>query len=313
VSVSPVSSADARKYVLCRPHGGLNDTLCVVDEAWRLADATSRTLVVDGRASTFARNLAEWFEPRPGVEGVVLNPDRRLRRVLDAGTCFPEVLTGRLGEAEIVDVGHETISWLEWRMPIDAASGTHLRLDLGHARTLDHDVLLHETYGGGPGAIDALERLRLTRATTRRVERRLAPLIGRDYLGIHIRNTDLRTDYRDFFDGIADEIAGQDVLVCSDDGAVLDHARSRFPQSTVLTTSSPPASGGRPYQVDSSTSRRERRKIALDALVDVFALAHARQVLTALVVNRTNSTTGFGFLATALSERPDLVDALLRR
>lgn len=301
------------RYVLCRPHGGLNDTLSVINDAWSLAEDTGRTLVVDGRASTFARDLSVWFEPRDPDARAVLHPNRRIRRVLDAGTCHPESLTGRLHTARVVEQGHETISWLEWRRPVDAETGTPLRLDLDQARFLDHDVLLHECYGGGSSSINALERLQLTERAARRVHRRLAHVVGREYIGVHIRNTDLQSDYRAFLTSISSDLAGRYVLVCSDDGAVLRDAIDLLPRSRVLTTSAPPTANGRPYQVSDGTRRRRRDDIAIDALVDLFALAGATDVLAAPVVNRTVSSTGFGLLATELRRRPDLQAALLRR
>lgn len=301
------------RYVLCRPHGGLNDTLGVINDAWSLAEDTGRILVVDGRASTFARDLSIWFEPRERDARAILHPNPRIRRLLDAGTCHPEALTGRLDTSRIVEQEHETISWLEWRMPVDAETGTWLRLDLDQARFLDHDVLLHECYGGGMGSITALERLQLTARAARRVHSRLTPVVGRSYVGIHIRNSDLQSDYRHFLTSVSGDLAGRYVLVCSDDGAVLRDAIDLLPRSRVITTSAPPTADGRPYQVSADMRRRRRDDIAIDALVDVFALAGATDVLAAPVVNRTGSSTGFGVLAAELRRRPDLRAAVLRQ
>lgn len=312
---APVTGLGTTRFVLCRPHGGLNDTLGVIADAWDLADATGRTLVVDGVRSGFATNLSTWFEPlpsdRPGA--VWLHPTRPQRRQMERGTCFPEVLAGDVHHRPVDIALHPELSHLEWREPVDRATGMSLRLDLDEAHQLPHDVLVHECFGGGLRSLDALRHLRLTPRAVRRIRVRTAQLRNREYVGLHVRHSDLRSDHRTFLSGMADELAGRTVLVCSDDGAVVRDAPSLLHRSDVVAISTPPVADGQPYQLTHHAGRLRRRQLAEDTLTDLFGLAGACEVRVAEVLNRNNPTTGFGALAQALSSEPDLVATLLRR
>ena len=52
------------------------------------------------------------------------------------------------------------------------------------------------------------------------------------------------------------------------------------------------------------------RKLAIDTLVDLLALAGATRVLAPEIVNRNANVSGFSVLARELAARPDVVDGL---
>lgn len=204
---------------------------------------------------------------------------------------------------------HETMSHLEWRLPVDSVSGEPLHVDL----SLDHTepVILHEVYSGAPGSLDVLERLQFTPRTRRVIRRRLRRLPEGDYVGVHIRHSDLQTDYVPFLAQCADALAGRNVLVCSDDGDVLQQAPLLLPRLRVATVSSVPPSRGVPYQADFHPRRRARRKLAIDTLVDLIALASASEVIFPEIANCATQFSGFSRLARDLAGRPDIIDGLL--
>lgn len=299
------------RYLLCRPHGGLNDSLATINTCWDAAQRTGRVLVIDTSRSSFVSRLDDYFELREPSPTVVLGLSRRVVATLNGLDCAPAGITGRLDTYRVGIQLHETISHLEWRRPVDADSGALLHVDL----SLDHPepLVVHEVYSGAPGSIEMLGRLRLRPWVRRRVRRRLRRVPAGGYVGVHIRHSDLLTDYESFLAERADSLAGRAVLVCSDDGDVLRRAPGLLPRSTVVSVSDVPPSHGVPYQTDFHPSRRARRQLAVDTLADLIALGGADEVIYPAIVNCDATSSGFSRLAADMCERREIIDGLLAR
>jgi len=297
-----------QRCVLCRPHGGLNDTLGVIGTCWRYAEATGRTLVVDADRSAFCADFAEYFEPRDPAADVRFDATPELLTALNELSCYPAVVQGRLDTYSIAIQLHETLSHLEFRLPVEAETETPLYLDFD--AVYDEAVVVHELYGGMPGAVDVLSRVRFTPWVQRVLRHRLKALPGGPYVGVHVRNSDLQSDFTSFLRAHAAELAGCTVVVCSDDGAVLANAVELLPESTVISVSEVPVSDGVPYQRPFHASPVASRKLAIDTLVDLLALAGATSLLAPEIVNRNANVSGFSVLARELAARPDVVDGL---
>jgi hypothetical protein len=305
------TSTVAQRFVLARPHGGLNDTLGVVAKAWRCAEAHERALVVDARRSHFASRFDQFFTPRQPSPEVLFRPTPRVIASMNSLTCNPSAVQGRLHSYTTEMETHETLSHLEWLRPVDSLTGESLAPDLDLVAGGDEGVVLFEGFDGRPESVDVFERVWLTPRVRRLVVARLRCLVGADYVGLHVRNTDLQSDHVGFFEHHADHLAGRTVVVCSDDGAVVATARHILARSTVVSPSDVPVADGTPYQAPFHPGRRARRKLALDTLVDLFALGGATEVLHPEVLNRTVRVSGFSRLASDLSQRPRLVAELL--
>ena len=297
-----------QRCVLCRPHGGLNDTLGVIGTCWNYAEATGRTLIVDASRSAFCADFAEYFEPRDTSSQVRFELPPELLVALDELSCHPAVVQGRLGTYEVAIQLHESLSHLEFRLPVEADTRTSLYLDF--EAVYDEAVVVHELYGGMPGAVDVLSRVRFTPWVQRVLRQRLVALPAGPYVGVHVRNSDLQSDYGSFLRSHARELAGCTVVVCSDDGAVLASAAGLLPDADVVTVSEVPVSGGVPYQRPFHSSSVASRKLAIDTLVDLLALAGATSVLAPAIVNRNAKVSGFSTLARELAARPEVVSGL---
>jgi hypothetical protein len=57
-------SPQTERYLLCRPHGGLNDTLCQIEKCWKYALKSDRVLIIDTRNSGLHADFSEYFEAK---------------------------------------------------------------------------------------------------------------------------------------------------------------------------------------------------------------------------------------------------------
>lgn len=300
--------SDRVKYLLCRPRGGLSDSLSAIERCRQYCLSTGRTLVVDGVRSNFVRNFARVLDS----DAAILQPSTALLDRLDSVSCRPVEVEGRLRRYRATVFTAPGENFLEWRVMLDARSGVALH------STLDDDwpeeVIVHEAHGDGLGGEEFLAHCRLAPAVSRRVRERLQRVTDAStedgYVGIHVRNSDLQTHWRTFFAEHADRLAGSVVVVCSDDRHVVREAPSLLGRSRVITPTRVPVSNGVPYQ-GRFVPRWRHARLAVDAFVDLLALAGADDILAPTVINRTDPRSSFTTLARAIAGRPGLSEQLL--
>lgn len=284
-----------QRYLLCRPHGGLNDILCQIEKCWTYASRTNRILIVDTRNSSLASNFSEFFELRRKSSRVVLDANQETLAFLNELTCFPVQLRGKL---HIMDMAL-------FRAPnFVLKSNPEVPLSFDFSKEYEHAVLVHERCGGGRLSFDVLEKIRISPALRPIILDRISHLHGK-YCGVHVRNTDLKTDYKKFFGRILPEIQGKRLLVCSDDAAVIEYARSLGHSLEILTSSEIPDTRGRALHYFG-----DRKKNAVDAIVDLIALGKSEKLY---FTNHTGGiSSGFSRLAEHLYRNKYVIQNLLQ-
>lgn len=291
---------DARGWVLCRPHGGLNDTLVQIERCLGYARLARRGLIIDTTRDFFRSPLFESLVPRGDSIGIPV-----LDRPEDAGlradtTTLPSSLEGGLDYAVHVRESETSLA----RVLVDAR-GRPLTFDF--ARRHAADVLVHEQSGGGPRGHRVLAVLRMRSWLREHVLERLEPL-PRTYTALHIRNTDLRGDVLAFLRDVASDIQHETVVVATDDPRVVDVVRAELPDRRVVTVARLAGLDGSPLHRARSLSWRT---VVGETFVDLIALARARQLIAAPVVAPWGTTSGFSMLARKLQDRPHVIEGLL--
>ncbi len=293
------------RFLLCRPVGGLNDILCEIEKCWRYAERHGRILVVDTLGSGLVDHFDRSFERRSREAPVLLRASPAFIERLAGLSVLPSVLgDGRL-------LAYET-RWRRFHC-IEAASGTPLTFDF----SVDHDadLLVHQQSSGSLLSLDCLARLRFRDEVARAIRKRL-PVRPNGYDAIHVRNTDMRTNYRRLFRRLRKALAGKDVLIASDDAASIAFAKAYFTDSNVFTVSDIPDTGGVRLHRNAALDRPATN---LDSFVDLLAMAGAKSLHFErhetwnrwLGLFSERPVSGFAKLAEALHKRPDLVESLL--
>ncbi len=285
-----------RKYLLCRPKGGLNDTLCQIEKCWRYAETHGRILVVDAKQSGLLDDFAVYFEQRRNGSDVKLSLDNEMLLSMDQMNVRPETVSGRIAD-------YEAYYEIDVHNYLEAKSSRQLAFDMerDHPETL----LVHHQCGGGAMSVDCLERLKLRSRVAAEVNKRLSTIDG-SYSAIHVRNTDMDTDYRPFFEEMKPKLTGKTVLMCSDDVGCIEYAKRYFDESNVVTISDIPDTGGQSLHEGSAFYGYT---VNLDAIADLLAMAASEEVLFA---NTTRGTvSGYSRFARLLNRRQDIVRGLL--
>ena len=314
----------SNRYLLCRPRGGLNDTLCRIQACWRYAERSGRHLVIDTAASSLAGDFTDYFELLPTAGPVTPVLDAPLLAHLNTLVCRPAVVAGRLDRYVARPMGDRGF--------VEQVSGERTRFDLEALEAAPTDLceplLVYDDSGGGSASFELLARVRFSAAVRASAREALAAL-GPDYVTVHVRNTDDRTDYVGLFERLRRRVGRRVLLVRSDDPAVVDYARGVFAGpvlvSTVRQRSAHPQ--GVQHYPEAYHDVEARRRAAMDSLVDLVALSNARRLYYAPIGGvldlptatgqlsvrplRVGPVSGFSHLARYLCTRKDRLDALL--
>lgn len=258
----PQSQSD--RFILCRPRGGLNDTLCQIANAVRYCQKHRRTLVIDTMRSGLRDDIFRYFD-LIGPKGLtVLHwTDPKVRDHLNSLETRPASVRGALDSYKI--------TFPVQIRPVEPISREPLYIDF--KTHYDAPVLVHEAYGGGISSFRILPFLRPTAFLQAELDRRLARLPAA-YVGLHFRNTDLRTSHVPILKALQARIAGRDVLITTDDGALQEKFRksqlfgARLHFVTDLT-----GRGSDPRHDHDGTTIADN----LDMLCDLYALALAKE------------------------------------
>jgi hypothetical protein len=305
------------RYLLCRPRGGLNDSLCRIALCWEYAERFDRCLVIDCRNSALFGAFSDYFEIIHSSAAVVPTLNEQLLAYLNSLACRPATLSGRLhGYGARFELG---------RGFVDAQDGRPARFSNTYPMQFVDDfpepLLLYDDSGGGEASFSLLPRIRLAHAVVTEVREVLASF-PQSYHSLHVRNTDYRTDYRRLFSRIRRRVGRSALLVCSDDPAVIRDAEGYF-AGPVLRTPRSVASAhptGALHRTGSQATAEGRKRGAIESIIDLVCLANADVFYYAPTTSlyagggefrRSGWPSGFSMLAEHLCANKDLLDSFL--
>jgi hypothetical protein len=299
--------ASLEPAVLFRPLGGFNDTLCGL---WRCAEYArkfGRLLIIDTYFSGLMTDFGDFFEVDLADIRVELAPQPEiLLAYLDAKS----VRWPRDAEIPAHDflVREEYLNALKKLEPIIQKFST--------SRAYSERLLIHHASGGGISSHNILTKLRVNEDIRGQL-RDFAETLPPNYIGVHIRNSDYKTEYRAFLRSIArrNRADNRFIYVGTDNSAVVEFAARVFPPNRLLRPrSSTAVVPGKPLHDRNSYSHdSQRRKATIDMLVTLFVLAGATSLEFPRVYKTDSkhqiSLSGFSLLARFLHENDDAFES----
>jgi hypothetical protein len=295
-------SRPGMKKLLCIPHGGLNDTLVQIAKCCEYAVNHNRHLYIDSTRSGIFLDFGRFFEFTEELDvPITTTIDAATYAELNSLSCVkPYEFSGNIYEA-----GLKHIASPHYKGYIFSGSGQPSSFDF-HC---DHDeyLLIHLNCGGGIASHTLMPNLRVTQKVRGEILRRISFLPAK-YIAIHIRNTDIKTDFISLFEEIRPALRGQNVLICSDDSFVISAAKERLAESCVYSNDRAPGSGKTTQPMLHSRANYRNHEEMYDATIaslsDLFALAFSSHLL--ITKHREGWYSGFSRLAYYLFENKDV-------
>jgi len=235
----------------------------------------------------------QYFRPFVKRQNTIFFPTNKF--VIDSKkmSCLPALLDG-IGveyESEYSSAENYVLSGSNCKLSFD--------MDVDHPQQL----LIHEQCGGGSG-FSSLYYFRLTNQLATEIKNRICDLPNK-YLGIHVRNTDVQTDYRKFFCSIKSIVGEEHLLLTTDSYEVAEYAHSFFDKKIITVSKIPDLQGISLHHNSTYTSWQSN----IDCFTDLIALSKSRCII--LPSPSIGYPSGFAQLAVDLMMRPYLVNDLL--
>ena len=319
--------------------------MCQIHEAHAFALKTNRTLILDTRLSGLADALSHYLILQNNTCQIELELSPENLKKINNLSCYPPKIAGKVewifhrfwaidskkgrnwpALGAIKPLWH-LLTYLVYRFksspPLSRISfllyfiklkGASLAIDLHSLVENKSEVIIHHMSGGGEGSLEAIKLFKLTHDIRHIIQDKIKTL-GPNYVAIHIRHTDYRTNYRGYLPTLKSELKGERVLICSDNYEVINYTKELFDESIVLhfiknqqPKKTPSNHLPLHFQWDLSSEEIYCNNVAM--LTDLIALAKAKKLYTTrLTENGLHlvSLSGFSALAANLNAHPDIL------
>jgi hypothetical protein len=275
-----------KKKLLCRPRGGLNDTLVQIEKCWLYAEEYNRQLFIDTSKSGLLDNLDNYFQ---------LPPEVSCGFPFDNGidNIFPnENLLLRLNYESRYSKTQRNYTFIN----------TENLISFDFTKDYIEDILVHEQCGGGRISVAALSRLKIKRNIADAIIKQIE--IAIPYDAVHIRNTDYQTNYIEFFKKL--QLEGEKNLVlCTDDLACQEYAKNLWGNRLKIPNPAP-NTNGKPLHENPNLDRNATN---IAAITDLILLVCAENLFYTKL--EQGIISGFTQLALDLREIPGAAHKLL--
>jgi len=288
------------KYVLCRPRGGLNDTLCQIENCWNYCEKYNRILIIDTTRSGIFVEFSHLFE-NILENGFIFSLSTDLLNHINSLDCQIKQLEGKIDNYECVYDKEKNYILKENQQII--------KFDFD--KDYKESLLVYEQCGGGVESIKLLNKLRLSKELNNKFKKHK---IYDSYFSIHVRNTDYKTDYMSLFEEIKNEVTNKKLLVCSDDPRVIENAKVFFTESIILpSTSNNFTERGKPLHTTFNNYSIEEKKILSEnSVVDLLLLSGSEKIYyTKLSGYNFNKISGFTKLSILIQKDKKLLKKLI--
>lgn len=249
-----------KKYILCRPVGGLNDIFCQIEKCWQYAEKYNRILIVDTDKSQglLGQNFLDFFFLKKKKIHIVFTVNKHIK-FLNSLSCFPKKVQKNIRK---------------WHYFPNRQVTT-----FNFNKNYDQSLLYHESTSGGVLSHRLLNRIKLNTSVKLKVKKYLMQKLNFEYVGVHIRNTDLQCDYDNFFTKISNKISARNILICTDNRSVLTKAKILLNNFNVYNNEEMKNETFVPiHTIKRYSSNNEKKKVVINSIIDLVSLGFAKKL-----------------------------------
>jgi hypothetical protein len=300
------------KKLLCRPRNGLNDTLYQVEICRRYAERYGRLLIIDTKyGNCFSDEFSNYFISRdPKIKltpkDILDHEAQTLHEFISRKnvSVFPEFLAENIDDYEA--------TWHSTEMGfVEVSTGMQVGFDF--ETDYPHELLVHDNgnWDGRSSSVNVLAHLTLNERLAAEFLRR-SRLMGKEYLAIHIRNTDYKTSYEEKLHLLRPEIEKlglRNIFIATDNRLCLDYGKKILNNFNVQSFSRLPETAGQPTHYAGNGWRcteEDHFNSNVDAIMDLILLAYSKKMYYLLY-------SGFSKLAEDLKCNESILHGLAPR
>jgi len=295
-----------KKYLLCRPQGGLNDMLCQIEKCCRYAERSGRTVIIDTNYKNSANFNAEFglfFQSRQRKLLISIND---FPTDFDDLDVYPSCLKGKLHN-------YKTAVKMPFEPFKEIISNEPITFDF--TKNYKQSLVVHHQGGGGTLSIYALLRLSVIDSVKEALIKRLMHING-SFTAIHIRHTDYLSDYEPPIQLLVSNPPAR-LFVATDNQHVLNELIDRLPNTKIFSFCSNLSKDGSAIHAQKLSDEKLNYTRNMDAILDLLTLSLASHLIickisTGITIDKKPTYSGFSLLAKQLSENKIILNHLLK-
>jgi hypothetical protein len=260
---SQIYESSVQKWMICFPGGGITDMLCVISECLAYAEQHNRTLVIDTRK-------VEWF--KESIHDYIEFNHPRIY-VGNIDTLYDTIRS--LATIPIEVKGNLTTFTAEYKDTQFYYKGTvSTKLDL--TRTYAEPVLVFSNCGFSRN-FSIIKYIKFKEPTLSVFRERRNKLPER-YIGLHVRNTDYKSNVADFLKA-HDSKFHAPFFLATDDNRTIDLMRGTYGGNVVSFATIEPNDNGKGLHYK-ERDILDLRRFIVDSYVDLLLLASSDEIVS---------------------------------
>lgn len=285
------------RNLLVVPRGGLNDILCQLSRCYIYAHKENRNLLIDTKPSGIGLSLDVVFKRKNWAP--IFFTDYKNFLLHSNGEIFPKVPIEVDGSIQFEYSG---------QLKNYVTKHSAQIFTFNHNKSYDENTLIHLQCGGGDFGHLWFQLVEFQSNFLDDLKSKFS-LLPEEYDAVHVRNTDMKTDFVKFFSEIKDDVRGKKLLVCSDNHDVITYAKLNLPAEEIITISNIPQNGETRLHENNDYNQDELYSNLVNSFADLIALAFSKNLH--LTKNVNGGISGFSVLASNLFKNKQLLSTML--
>lgn len=274
------------RYMICIPQAGIFDKMNIIYKCVEYAKKYDRVVIIDTTEDWFNDDINDYIQIHsPYV--YTGTADSICHKISGLSTYPPNV--------DITNLKNIVLKKeKQYHYYLDNKD-----LSINLEKDYNERVIVYSHLGGGYGPISLLEISTFSPMVLDVYKSRRKQLPAK-YIGLHIRNTDHKSDIPKFIDNYKTALVGQMIFLASDNKNTIDEFKELYGKN-VVTFANIPDNGGKPIHEGYYRTKEQSKEYNIDTFVDILLLA------TATEYYYSSETSWFSRNIAFLRTKPELV------
>jgi GR25 family glycosyltransferase involved in LPS biosynthesis len=285
-----------QKYIICYPFGGLCDTVNRIYECYKYAKKYNRFLIVDTTHNWMKDDIQNYFTLKSHV---FKNPSL-INELLTRDSIYPPKMKDKKRE-DMKRVQFNNKNKLPWSSYCEFDN-----TDLSISLKMDYsqNIIVYSDCGGGDEFVNFL---RISEATpiVKDVFLKRRQQLPDNYISVHIRNTDYKSDVNAFIEKYADVFLVHPIFLASDHKETIDLFKQKFPNVYSFANIQSIQGGNLHEGKAGERTGQQIQEFNIDCIVDILLLASGSTIYF------SSQQSGFSKTAKNLLDNKDVLNNFL--
>jgi hypothetical protein len=259
------------KYLFVIPQGGFSNICHIIWKCYEYCIKYNRILVIDSRyTSTFRDDIRKYLIFKSKI--IFMDDIDCLFNTLKDKIFFPSSLKECIKENNYkIVISRLKFTKTGYIYKITEENIIKLTIDL--RKDYSEDVLFFSNCGGGVGLLDIFQIIEFSSTLKNYINNRLQKLPS-NYISIHIRNTDRKTDLINFIKKNEYNFKNKSIFLASDNYKTIEEMKKIYNKS-IYTFSNIPDINGKP--IHENNYKLNIEEFVLDCISDMILLSFGKE------------------------------------